>query len=309
MKNTIIAGTYTEKGSEGIYRFEMENGVLSEARLFAAIPDPKYVCPAGKLIASVCSFAEGAGCALFDQEGNMVSHAVFEKTPSCYITFAEGRIWCANYHEGHFNVLSVKDGQLCHERTVAIREKAGCHQVMVNNGRVLVPCLLIDKVMIYDLDLDPVYEIVFPEGTGPRHGVFTADGSRLYLVSELSNELFEIDPENWQVLRSVSVLENGARFLKDSAAIRLSEDEKTVYVSTRTLNIISVIDRGSMKLIQVIGCGGDHPRDILRVGDHLLAANRLTNNIVSYRLNEDGTVGEKEGETTVIQAISLIVMP
>ena len=309
MKHQIIAGTYTEKGSEGIYTFTMENGILSEAGLFAKIPDPKYVCEAQQYIASVCSFEEGAGCALFDKDGTMVSRAVFERTPSCYICYAEGKIWCANYHEGHFNVLRLEDGCLYHEKTVCIKEKAGCHQVIVQNGNVLVPCLLLDKVMVYDMELNPVHEIVFPEGTGPRHGVFTKDGSLLYLVSELSNELFEIDPSDWKILRSVSVLENGQRFMKDTAAVRFSEDEKYLYISTRTLDIISVIKRETMTLVQTVSSGGEHPRDILRVGDHLLSANRFTNNVVCYRLNNDGTVGEKTGETNVIQVISLAVMP
>ncbi len=308
MKYQLLAGTYTEKGSEGIYSFSMEDGILSEAKLFCRIRDPKYLCVKGDRAAAVGSFEGGSGAALLDAEGNILDSIVFESSPSCYILWRDDRIYCANYHEGHVNVLEEKDGKLTHLKTLTVREKAGCHQVIVHAGKILVPCLLIDRVKIFDEDLKEAGEIVFEEGTGPRHGIVTEDGKYLYLASELSNELFEIETAGWTVCRRISVLPEGRTHEKDTAAIRFSEDEKYIYVSTRTRDIISVIERAGMKLIQTVSCGGEHPRDILRVGDHLLAANRFTDDVVSFHLEKDGTVGEITGRTRVIQAVSLDVI-
>ena len=79
------------------------------------------------------------------------------------------------------------------EKYQLIREKAGCHQVLLWQDLILVPCLLLDRIMIYGQDLEKKGEIVFERGTGPRHGVFTEDGRWLYLASELSNEFFVIE--------------------------------------------------------------------------------------------------------------------
>ena len=307
MKKTLLAGTYTEQGSRGIYRFGFEDGVLSEAELFSEVQDPKYICTRGKLTATVGTWDGMSGAAILDENGQIIDRAVFEDRISCYITWVGNRLYCANYHAGHFTVLEYQDRHLKVIRTVEIREMAGCHQVSVTDDRILVPCLFLDAVKVFDHDLNELPQITFPEGTGPRHAVMTKDGSHLYLASELSNELFEIETENWTIQRHMSVLPEGKTHLKDTAAIRFSEDEKTLYVSTRTLDVISVIDVETFTLKQCVPSGGSHPRDIYRLGQWILSANRYSDTVCCYALNEDGTIGEMTGKTKVIQAVSLDV--
>ena len=307
MKKTLLTGTYTEQGSRGIYRFGFEDGILSEAELFAEIQDPKYICTNGKLTATVGTWDGRSGCAVLDENGQIIDRALFEDGVSCYITWAGDRLYCANYHAGHFTVLEYRDRHLEVIRTVEIREKAGCHQVIVTDDRILVPCLFLDAVKVFDHDLNELPQITFPDGTGPRHGIMTKDGKHLYLASELSNELFEIETENWTIQRHMSVLPDGKTHLKDTAAIRLSEDEKTLYVSTRTLDVVSVIDIETFTLKQCVSCGGSHPRDIYRLGQWLLSANRFSDTVCCFALHEDGTIGEMTGKTDIIQAVSLDV--
>ena len=40
---TILAGTYTDTGSKGIYAFDLTGGVMSNPRVFAEIDSPKYI--------------------------------------------------------------------------------------------------------------------------------------------------------------------------------------------------------------------------------------------------------------------------
>lgn len=307
MKKTLLAGTYTEQGSQGIYRFGFEDGILSEAELFAEIQDPKYICTNGKLTATVGTWDGRSGCAVLDENGQIIDRALFEDGVSCYITWVGDRLYCANYHAGHFTVLEYGDRHLEVIRTVEIREKAGCHQVIVTDDRILVPCLFLDAVKVFDHDLNELPQITFPDGTGPRHGIMTKDGKHLYLASELSNELFEIETENWTITRHMSVLPEGKTHLTDTAAIRFSEDEKTLYVSTRTLDVISVIDVETFTLKQCVPCGGSHPRDIYRLGQWILSANRFSDTVCCFALHEDGTIGEMTGKTHIIQAVSLDV--
>ena len=103
------------------------------------------------------------------------------------------------------------------------------------------------------------------------------------------------------------MLPDGKKHLRDTAAIRLSEKEDRIYVSTRTQDILSVIDPAQQKLMQTHYCGGRHPRDFILLEDHLLVANRYSNSVVSFALNEDGTIGKEENLIEVPQAVSLAV--
>ena len=69
-----------------------------------------------------------------------------------------------------------------------------------------------------------------------------------------------------------------------SAAIRLSPDQRFLYVSTRFAELITVfkISHGRLEQIQQTGCGGIHPRDMVLTPDgrYLLVANRTQGGLV-----------------------------
>ena len=309
MKKTVYAGTYTGNGSEGIYRFDFEDGILSDPQLFCRIKNPKYICLQNDVLTAVCDNEKRSGAALVNMEGEITDTISYEGGTSCYVCRDENRIYTANYHEGCFTALREENGRLVMDGIVQIREKAGTHQVIPFKDQLLVPCLLLDRVMIYDRDLNRTGSIRFNNGTGPRHGVITKDGQYLYLVSELSNELFVITTADWQIQESISILPNGEKYKRDSAAIRLSEDEKHVYISTRTMDIISVVrmEDHHPQLIQTVSCGGRHPRDFILLDGYLLSANRFSNTVVSFKINEDGTIGEEVSRISVPEAVSLAV--
>ena len=75
--------------------------------------------------------------------------------------------------------------------------------------------------------------MAFPAGTGPRHGVFTADHRRFYLVSETSNQLFTyaVSGPDFTLEGVVPVLPAGFAGRADAAAIRLRGD--MLYISVR----------------------------------------------------------------------------
>ena len=93
----------------------------------------------------------------------MLSTLAFEDKTSCYITWHEGKIYTANYHLGTFSRLLFENGTLRMDKTVAIKEKAGCHQVLFFQDQILVPILFLDRIMIFNEDLDYQGSIQFPE--------------------------------------------------------------------------------------------------------------------------------------------------
>lgn len=308
METIIYAGTYTAKTSKGIYSFHFCDGKLSDVKLFAEIDNPKYLAYHNGMIATVADFVNGSGVALFSQEGEIVDQIAYEERTSCHITCEGDDIYTANYHTGTVTQLKDINGKLKRVHNVQIQDGAGSHQVIVWKDRILVPCLFLDRVVIMDRDLNRIGSIRFNTGTGPRHGVISKDGEYLYLVSELSNELFVIHTGDWKIEASIPVLPNDEMHVRDTAAIRLSEDERYIYVSTRTKNVISVIELKDHKpeLIQCVSTLGRHPRDFMIVDKWLLVANRNSNEIISFEIDEDGTLGKPVSRIAVPEAVSLI---
>ena len=306
MKASVYCGTYTSHRSEGLYVCTYEDGQIKDARLFSAMKNPKYVTTIHGEIAALGDFPNGSGIALINQNGDYLDAISYEDRTSCYIAAHGSRLYTANYHAGTVSVLDVINNRMKLLETIHIQDGAGAHQVLFWKDQILVPCLFLDRIMIYDDMLNSVGSIRFDVGTGPRHGVFTKDEEYLYLVSELSNELFVIHAGDWKVEARMSVLPNGETHVRDTAAVRLSEDEKTLYVSTRGKNILSVIhlENHAPSLIQTVSTG-DHPRDFILLDNHLLCACRYSNAVTCYELNEDGTIGNETSEVEIPEAVSL----
>lgn len=308
MKTMLYAGTYTAKSSQGIYSFSFEDGRLSSSQLFCEIKNPKYLTKKDNCLITVADFDYESGVALINAEGDIKNKIAFEKRTSCFITSEDDDIYTANYHTGVVTHLKLVQDELKFINSIQIQDGAGCHQILVFHERILVPCLFLDRVFIFDRSLKKIGSIHFNANTGPRHGVFSKDGKYLYLVSELSNELFVIETDEWNIIHQIPVLMSKEIHVRDTAAIRLSDDEKFIYVSTRTKDVISVIELEDHKptVIQTVSCGGKHPRDFVLLGQYLLCANKNTNEVVSFKINDDGTLGKIVDRIEVPEVVALI---
>ncbi|MCH1953017.1 lactonase family protein [Enterocloster sp. OA13] len=328
--NTLTGyiGTYASPESLGIYRFTMDldNGNLSKPELYYGALDCKYLSLHGTLLAAPRKRDGQAGICLLDTAGggaSLAGEAFYETAPACYVTQDDACIYTANYHEGCILVYRKSSDSLTLAKRIDIAPKAGCHQILFHNHYMLVPCLLLDTVKIYDCSRDfaPAGELRFEEGTGPRHGIFDKDHKRLFLVSELSNQLFVYSlaadtPSGPAItLEHVYPLLPGDAKYKEppaSAAIRLSPDGRFLYVSTRFADIISVfyIDGCQLKLVQQTGSGGVHPRDFTLTpdGQYLLAVNRTEGGLVSFRINpETGCLDGPCSQVPAAEAVAVIL--
>lgn len=308
MKTMLYAGTYTAKSSQGIYSFSFEDGRLSSSQLFCEIKNPKYLTKKDNCLITVADFDYESGVALINAEGDIKNKIAFEKRTSCFIISEDDDIYTANYHTGVVTHLKLVQDELKFINSIQIQDGAGCHQILVFHERILVPCLFLDRVFIFDRSLKKIGSIHFNANTGPRHGVFSKDGKYLYLVSELSNELFVIETDEWNIIHQIPVLMSKEIHVRDTAAIRLSDDEKFIYVSTRTKDVISVIELEDHKptVIQTVSCGGKHPRDFILLDLYLLCANKNTNEVVSFKINDDGTLGKIVDRIEVPEVVALI---
>jgi 6-phosphogluconolactonase (cycloisomerase 2 family) len=81
----------------------------------------------------------------------------------------------------------------------------------------------------------------------------------------------------------------------EPADIIVHPDGKYLYVSTRFMNTISVLDvsaSGALSLREVVDCGGENPRGlcISPDGRFLLAANMNSGDVTVFSIETDGTL-------------------
>lgn len=299
-------GTYTTGRSQGIYRFtfDPDTGALSEPILFVAVRNPKCVARKGSILASAIELEGRAGVALWDARHPCTppfSMCCPEKQTPCHLRFSGSSLLAANYHEGLFTVYRTDSHNLSCATQIACGEKAGCHQSLGRRGFILVPCLEQDQVRIFDRKFSPRGVILFPAGSGPRHGIFHPKDRTLWMVTERSHELYHFNyaDTRYQLLQQVSILpkDHPEYAASTAAAIRLSPDGRFLYTSTRGADIMSVfaLDADGAHLIQQVPCGGKHPRDFILSDDgrYVLVLCRDSDDLFSFpRDAETGKLGE-----------------
>lgn len=311
-KITGYIGTYASENSHGVYHFSFDKtlGQFDKVTLFFMVKDAKYVSLHNHTLAVPC-MEEHAGICIIDERFQYSPSKLFmEDTTACYVIEKDEMLYTANYHEGTVMMYKKINHQLQFHHKLMIAPKAGCHQVILYEHYLLVPCLLLDKIAIFDVanDYAHVQDIFFDEGVGPRHGVLNAANNAFYVVSERSNEVFfyTVEGLTFTCIKRIALPVDG-QTQATSAAIRLSKNEKYVYVSIRGANLICVLDTKRMCVLQSIACGGDHPRDIALYDDYVFAINRFSNNIVAFQIDEEqGIVKEKIAETQVYEGVSIV---
>lgn len=299
-------GTYTTGRSQGIYRFtfDPDTGALSEPILFAAVRNPKCIARKGSILASAIELEGRAGVALWDARHPGTppfSMCCPEKQTPCHLRFSGSSLLAANYHEGLFTVYRTDSHNLSCATQIACGEKAGCHQSLGRRGFILVSCLEQDQVRIFDRKFSPRGVILFPAGSGPRHGIFHPKDRTLWMVTERSHELYHFNyaDTRYQLLQQVSILpkDHPEYATSTTAAIRLSPDGRFLYTSTRGADVMSVfaLDADGAHLIQQVPCGGKHPRDFILSDDgrYVLVLCRDSDDLFSFpRDAETGKLGE-----------------
>lgn len=317
---TGYLGSYFSPQSAGISRFLFDpaTGCVTQPELWYPAPNSKYLSLRGGRLAAPLTQPGKAGVCLLDTtSATLCGEFYAEQQSACYVAQDDALLYTANYHEGSILVYDRKT--LTPVRRIETGEGSGCHQILFHGRYLLAICLLRDEMLMFDRTQG--YQLAgslkFAPGTGPRHGVFDAAHRRFYLVSELSNELFVFEPQGGTAFTLLSVqriLPAQAVFSKppQSAAIRLSPDEKYLYLSTRNADLLSGyrLTAAGAQQIQQTASGGQHPRDFILSPDgrFLLVVHREGGGIVVFA--RDTTTGElKEivAQVPAPQAVSIVL--
>lgn len=169
------------------------------------------------------------------------------------------------------------------------------HQALFLPGGVVATTDMgLDLVRVWRVGaggLIPSQQVVLPRGSGPRHMVWHPSG-HLYVVTELSCEVFALAPDRTGAWRLVSGTALGAGTLPGDTAAELaaSRDGEFLYAGIRGSDTIATIRvRGAgdaLTPVALADSGVRWPRHHAVVRDTLLVAGQRSDEVVSLTLDQ-----------------------
>lgn len=160
------------------------------------------------------------------------------------------------------------------------------HQVVFADGGLLVCDLGLDAVIGYRLDDGRLTEVArssMPAGSGPRH--LALAGPLAYVVGELGSTVTVCDVAGLELIprESLSLRSDDAGGENTAAEVVLTRDQ--VLASNRGDDTVAVFERvgSSLRLNEIVPCGGSWPRWIGLVDGSLVVANERSHSLARLR--------------------------
>lgn len=323
----VYFGTFTDGAAKGVYvsRLDADTGRLSAPELAVEVPSPNYlaVSPDGRTVfaatrpnateGTVTSYAierPSGRLAMIDQKsagGAGPCHVSVDGTGAIVLV--------ANYTSGSVKSFRadahgrLADGTFVQHEGSSVNpsRQSGPHAhciVPAPQGSFVLACDLgTDRVMIYRLDRadaslaahEPAFAAI-PPGSGPRHLVFSPDGTRVYVVNEMA---CTISAFTWDAARgaleahaTASLVPPGVEVVDtfSAAAIVISPDGRFVFATVRGHNSVSVFataSDGALSLVENVPSGGETPRGlgIDPTGRWLLVGNQRSNSVAVFAID------------------------
>jgi len=266
----IYLGTYTNKGSEGIYgmRISEEGKLIDQLQLMAEQPSPTYFYLSKDrcFLYAVSEPGEGEKGATYVYEidpGTKKLDLISKRTAAgrglCHINMDKQERYAVVtcYPDATVQVYPIDHKgrvteMFCLKRhtgsgpVVGRQEEAHAHSAYFTPDELyLVVCDLgIDELVLYTMNYESGKlhrafgkNVTMPAGFGPRHMVFSPDGRFAYVVGELSSELITLrykGEEGFEIIDCVSSLSPEFHSERSFAsAIRITKDGENLYVSNR----------------------------------------------------------------------------
>ncbi|WP_125713733.1 lactonase family protein [Companilactobacillus kedongensis] len=322
MLEKVLLSGYTNRG-KGIYQAELDTDskTLSEPTPLINLDGPTYVDVTNdlKLITMVKKDGRG-GIAVYDinSDPKLLGEDISEKASPSYVKFDASRnlIFSSYFHLSKVKIDHLStDGEIEHYSTLTFegsgprpeQDQSKPHfSALTPDGKLIICDYGADRIYIYSLD-DPknpqlLNEYIVPSGYAPRHLVFHPTESYLYVACELSSKVLvlEYSPEDSRLTLVDEVDAAKDEQKNTTAAIRISNDGKFLYTSTRGANVITVFtvdpDGSRLKKIDTIKTKGKGPRDfdLDPSQNFVIAANQDSDNLTLYKRNS------KKGILTII---------
>jgi len=323
MNYQFYVGTYTNAESKGIYKYLLQkDGNLKQIGLSAISDSPSFLTMSADkkyLIAVNEINIDGVGTVesflITDDSLKFISRSSSGGAHPCFVAVNEaGYVLTANYTGGNVGLLKIDDkGNLSdvldlqqHSGSGGTERQKAPHAHSAwfepNSNNVISIDLGTNELLFSYLDSNAQkilpsnpHKIKMESGAGPRHLAFHPQGKYIYVANELDCTVTLLKKSNndkYQIINSVSTLPVGYTEPNTCADIHISSDGKFLYASNRGHNSIAIfevdINSGNVTLIANESTRGNGPRNFSLSPDenHLLVANQLTKNIVSFKRNK-----------------------
>ncbi len=285
-------GTYTNKGSKGIYlyRFTPADAKLESLGLVAETPNPTFLAISpnrqylyaanevgnynGQRTGSVTAYKIDSATGKLTKLNTVSSHG---GGPAHLIVDHAGKnVLVANYGGGSIAVLPIgPDGSL-KEATAAIQHTGSsvnprrqrephAHSIYTSpdDRFAIVADLGLDKVLVYKFDVnkgtltpnDPPSVAIDP-GSGPRHVAFHPDGKHAYVINEMKSTITVLDWDGrrgaFTTKQTISTLPEGYSGESTTAEVVVSNDGKFVYGSNRGHDSIAVFSAATDGTLKLV---------------------------------------------------------
>ena len=319
---TMIVGTYTNAGSEGIYtfKFDQENGTVKPLEVIK-MDNPSYLTlSANQQVMYVVSEKNDETAALaafkFNKEDGtaelMNQQPTYGEDP-CYVATNGKIVTTANYTGGSMSIFPLRyDGSLEPVDTIFCGNIGGpdmsrqdaphvhCTAFSPDGKMLLATDFSADRLLHFDVEADPVKPHLLLDTTpvnadsGPRHIIFSNDGRFVYIISELS-EAVTVCSYNDGNIQVIQTIETHPQADRHAADIHLSPDGKFLYASVRNIEdglAIFKVNQDTGRLEKVgYQLTGKHPRNfnITPNGKYVLVADMNDNKIEIFE--RDTTTG------------------
>lgn len=277
MKRLLFVGTYSTRGSRGLYACEAD----SETGALAPLAEPMLAEPAvnptflavrnGWLYASGelgdAASPRTGGVAAFRIRGR---NGALERAGSvpcgkgapCHVLVFDGgrRLAAAQYTAGELHIIAVHpDGSLKGVERVFKNEGSGpmksrqdgphVHSACASpDGRTLFsPDLGTDRVNAYRIEpgaLVPLEPLICPPGSGPRHMTLSADGRFLWVAGELDSTVtgFRKEGDAYKPFGHWPLLPPDFTGESWAAEIRLHPNGRWLYATNRGMDDVVSMD-------------------------------------------------------------------
>jgi 6-phosphogluconolactonase len=321
----LFAGKYTEAGEKGFYLFDLnrKDGKFNLVSVSDAGPNPSYFCISGKngmiyAANEVMKFngVRGGGVTTLRYDAKTggiekINELAVPNGGPCFISLSPDNdfLFMANYSGGSVAVVKLDDKGIPERITDTIlyegEEGKVSHTHMISpdpaGKRVYVTDLGLDRIVIYNFDpvsgrlqQIPNGIVKLPKGSGPRHFVFSSDGTKMYVINELNSTIsfFNVDANGvLKSIQTVTTLSEGFKGESFCADIHIGNNGDFLYGSNRGENSIATFRIGTDGTLTLAGhtsCGGDWPRNFVidPSGKYILVGNERSGNISLFRIDE-----------------------
>ncbi|MFY0626983.1 MAG: lactonase family protein [Reichenbachiella sp.] len=326
----VSSGNAADSVGIGIYDWNAVDGTLIKQYHENAVTSSSYLVinETNEILYSI----NGKGIQSFqiDKDNGKLSFLNEEShvgKGSCYISMTNDKrfLLIAYYSSGSVATYELKEngevgGMISHivHQGSSVNEKrqksAHAHMIIsaAKGNLIYVTDLGTDEIVTYQLSTSgelkpkPISITKTNPGNGPRHLVFHPSKNYVYVLAELTGHvlayLYDDQKGITNKIGEISILPKNFKDFNKSADIHISKDGRYLYASNRGDNSIAVceinINTGSLKLSDIIDCGGDWPRafEIDPSGNYLLVANKESDAISLMSIEAENGLFKKNNE-------------